>query len=69
MVGAVAESWVEAVRSKFADVGVNSLREFVRDIRKINRRLAAIGDTQLHATTLDMMLEEAVEAVEWPEEG
>jgi hypothetical protein len=29
MIGPVADAWVEAVRSKFADVGVESLRDFV----------------------------------------
>jgi hypothetical protein len=58
MVGPVLEAWVEAVRSKFADVGVLGLRDFVQDVLGINRRLHDAGHSMLHHTTLNMMLRE-----------
>jgi hypothetical protein len=58
MVGPMLEAWVEAVRSKFADVGVLSLRDFVQDVLGINRKLHDAGHSVLHRTTLNMMLRE-----------
>jgi hypothetical protein len=69
MSGAEAEAWVEAVRSKLEDIGVESIEDFVRGIILLNRDLMRSGNRQLHATTVDMMLEEAMAMVEWPAEG
>ena len=66
MIGATAEAWVEAILYKFDDIGVESVQDFVRGILLINHDLARSGSRQLPATTLDMMLEEAVGMVQWP---
>jgi hypothetical protein len=58
MTGPAADAWVEAVRSKFADIGVLSLRDFVRNILKINRMLRDADHVVMHQTTLNMMLRE-----------
>ena len=69
MSGVEAETWVEAVRVKFEDIGVESIQDFVRGIMLLNRDLMRSGNRQLHVTTIDMMLEEAMAMVEWPAEG
>ena len=69
MIGREAETWVEAVRAKFEDIGVESIQDFVRGILLLNRDLMRSGSRQLHATTIDMMLEESMAMVEWPAEG
>jgi hypothetical protein len=56
IVGPAGDAWVEAVRSKFADVGVLSLRGFVQNVLKINRELHDAGHSMLHHTTLKIML-------------
>ena len=68
MSGEVADGWVEAVRSKLEDIGVESIEDFVRGIVLLNRDLMRSGNRQLHATTVDMMLEVSMAMVEWPAE-
>jgi hypothetical protein len=68
MVDAAGDAWVEAVRSKFADIGVVTLRDFVRDILVINRRLHNAGHIMLHQTTLNLMLKEVSDMVFGPDE-
>lgn len=67
MVGPVGDAWVEAVRSKFADVGVLSLRDFVKHVLGVNRRLHNAGHSMLHQTTLNMMLSEVCEMLFGPD--
>ena len=69
MIGATAEAWVGAILAKFDDIGVESVQDFVRGILLINHDLERSGSRRLHATTLDMMLEEALKMVQWPAEG
>ena len=59
---------MEAVLSKFADIGVSSIRDFVRDVLTINRKLHHAGHTTLHQTTLNMMLKEICEMMFGPGE-
>jgi hypothetical protein len=61
MIGAVADSWVEAVRLKLADVGVLTLRDFVRYVLRINRMLRSEDHRIMHQATLNMMLAEVCE--------
>jgi hypothetical protein len=68
MIGTVADAWVEAVRSKFADVGVLSLRDFVRYVLMINRMLRNADHSVMHQTTLNMMLREVCDMLFGPEE-
>jgi hypothetical protein len=68
VIGPVADAWVEAVRSKFADVGVESLRDFVRCVLMINRRLRNADHSVVHQTTLNMMLREVCDMLFGPEE-
>jgi hypothetical protein len=58
ILGPPGEAWAEAVRSKFQDIGVMTLRGFVRNAPRINRMLYDAGHSQLHHTTLNMMLKE-----------
>jgi hypothetical protein len=67
MVGPVGDSWVEAVRSKFADIGVLNLRDFVSGVLSINRDLHRAGHIMLHETTIKMMLKEVCEMLFGPE--
>ena len=69
MVGPVGDAWVDAVRSKFADIGVLSLRDFVRDVLVINRRLRTAGHSALHQTTLNILLGETCEMLFAPHGG
>jgi hypothetical protein len=55
MVGPVGDSWVKAVRSKLADIGVLNLRDFVSGVLNINRDLHQAGHIVLHETTIKMM--------------
>jgi hypothetical protein len=68
MVGVEAEVWVESVRAKLAQVRINSLRDFLRYMLVINRRLHNAGHKQLHQSTLSMMSREVVEMLWGPEE-
>ena len=68
MVGTVADAWVEAVRSKFANVGVLSLRDFVQYVLMINRMLRNADHSVMHQTTLNMMLREVCDMLFGPEE-
>jgi hypothetical protein len=68
MIGPVGDAWVEAARSKFADVGVLSLHDFVRHVLMINRKLRNAGHTVLHQTTLNMMLREVCKMLFGPDE-
>ena len=68
MVGIEAEVWVELVRAKLAQVRINSLRDFLRYMLVINRRLHNAGHKQLHPLTLSMMSREVVEMLCGPEE-
>jgi hypothetical protein len=68
MTGAVAEAWVEAVRDKFAEVGVVTLRDFIVNVLVINKRLHAAEYSVLHRTTLNMMLSEVAEMMYGPQE-
>ncbi len=63
MAGPVLDAWVESVRSKFADVGVLSLRDFVQSMLKINRMLRNADHSVMHQTTLNMMLREVCDMV------
>jgi hypothetical protein len=67
MVGPVGDSWVEAVRSKFADIGVLNLRDFVSGVLSVNRDLHRAGHVMLHDTTIKMMLKEICEMLFGPE--
>ena len=67
MVGPVGDSWVEAVRSKLADIGVVNLRDFVSGVLSINRDLHRAGHIVLHETTIKMMLKEICEMLFGPE--
>ena len=52
MIGPVGDAWVEAVRSKFADVGVLNLSDFMCGVLDINRDLHRAGHSMLHETTI-----------------
>ncbi len=67
MLGAEGDAWVEAVRSKFENIGVVTLRDFVRDVLAINRRLHNAGNSMLHQTTLSMMLREVCDMIFGPD--
>ena len=54
-------SWVEAVRNKLEDIGIESVRDFVTDILVINNTLRIGGHRQLHRTTLKMIWIEVTE--------
>ena len=66
MVGAEADEWVEAVRSKLEDIGVITLRDVVRCALMMNRRLRNAGHSILHQTTLNLMLNEVCDMVFGP---
>jgi hypothetical protein len=68
MIGTVADAWVEAMRSKFADVGVLSLHDFVRYVLRINRMLRNADHSVMHQTTLNMILREVCDMLFGPEE-
>jgi hypothetical protein len=68
MLGAEGDAWVEAVRSKFEDIGVVTLRDFVRHVLALNRRLHNAGHSMLHQTTLSLMLREVGDMMFGPEE-
>ena len=68
MIGPTGGAWVEVIRSKLADVGVLSLRDFVCDVLRINRKLRNAGHSVLHQTTLNMMLREVFEMLFGPDE-
>ena len=65
-VGGAADSWVEEVQVKLEDVGVLELRDVVRYVLVLNRRLANNGHRQLHQTTLNLMLREVCDMLVWP---
>jgi hypothetical protein len=67
MVGPAGDAWVEAVRSKLADIGVVNLRDFVSGVLSINRDLYRAGHVVLHDTTIKMMLKEICEMLFGPE--
>ena len=67
MIGPAGDACVEAVRSKFANVGVLNLSDFVRSVLDINRELHHAGHSMLHKTTLNMMLKEICEMLFGPE--
>jgi hypothetical protein len=67
MLGAEGDAWVEAVRSKFENIGVVTLRDFVRDVLVINRRLHNAGNSMLHQTTVSMMLREVCDMIFGPD--
>ena len=56
-----AEAWVEAVRAKLEDIGIESVRDFVTEVLVINHRLKIGGHRQLHHTTKKMMWDEICE--------
>ena len=60
------EVWVSAVLAKFSDVGVFSLRDFLRSVVVINRKLVLVGHRRLHVATLEVMLAELDEMVFGP---
>jgi hypothetical protein len=66
--GHTGEAWVEAMRSKLADIGVVTLRDLVREVLEINRKLRDAGHSVLHRTTLNMMLREVCEMLFGPGE-
>jgi hypothetical protein len=68
MVGPPGDAWVEAMRLKLADIGVVSLRDFVRKVLKVNRKLRDSGHSMLHQTTLNMMLREVCDMLFGPDE-
>ena len=67
MLGAEGDAWVEAVRAKLADIGVVELRDFVRHVLVINRRLHDKGHIMLPETTLSMMLREVSDMMFGPD--
>ena len=67
-VGEVAETWVEEVRAKFEDVGVDTIRDFVRYALVLQRRLNYAGHHMIHHSTHNMMLREVSEMFFEPEE-
>ena len=66
MIGPDGDAWVEAVQTKLADIGVVSLRDFVRQVLDVNRKLHNAGHRKIHRTTLNMMLKEVCEMVILP---
>ena len=68
MLDAAGDAWVEAVRSKFADIGVVTLHDFIRNVLMINRQLHNAGHNMLHQTTLNLMLKEVSDMVFGPDE-
>jgi hypothetical protein len=56
LIGTEGEEWVEAVRAKFEDVGVHTLRDFVGTALTINGTLVRSGHRPMNHTTLNMML-------------
>jgi transcriptional regulator NrdR family protein len=57
------ESWVRAVESKLADIGILTILEVVAAIPTINLRLHQAGHVQLFTRTLHVMNREAVKAI------
>jgi hypothetical protein len=68
-VGNAYKDWVEAVHAKMVAVGVTTLRELVEGILTLNQRLARDRHLTLHGPTMQALLMEAVDMVEWPESG
>ena len=61
-------AWVGAVAAKLEDIGVSTLRDFVRYSVVVNKRLKARGHREWHETTLMILLEEVCLMVMGPEE-
>jgi hypothetical protein len=64
--GVEGAEWGEAVRAKLEDVGVHTLRDFLRTALTLNRTLAGSGHRPMHHTTLNMMLMEICDMVFGP---
>jgi hypothetical protein len=64
--GVEGDEWVEAVRAKFEDVGVHTLRDFLGTSLTLNRTLVGSGHRQMHHTALNMMLMEICDMVFGP---
>jgi hypothetical protein len=60
---------VDVVVAKLQDVGVCNLRDFVRGVLWLNVRLHRVGHCHLHNATLQVMMDEAVDMISWPEGG
>jgi hypothetical protein len=60
--------WVNTVEEKLRDVEVFSIRDFVTAAVTVNRRLQSRGFTQLHFTTIKLMLGHACDVL-YEEEG
>ena len=69
MYGVERGVWVEAVLAKFADVGVETLRDFVVAVLTINKSLTRRGHSRMHNITLEVMLVEVCEMLFGPKEG
>ena len=63
------DAWVGAVAAKLEDIGVRTLRDFVRSAVVVNQRLKRRGHRELHETTLLLLLEEICLMVMGPEEA
>ena len=61
------DAWVEAVRAKLADVGVETLRQFVMSVLVLNKKLRARHHRELHETTLNQLLAEVCKMLMGPE--
>ena len=67
MSGEVCDTWVEKTRTELEDVGVHSMRDFVRSVLVVNKNLADLGHEKMSHAVLNMMLVEVVETQSWPD--
>jgi hypothetical protein len=67
--GVVLEDWVKAVLGKLDVVGITNVRELVEGILTLNQRLRRERKSALHDHTVQALLMEAVDLVNWPEAG
>jgi hypothetical protein len=64
--GMTGEDWADAIQTKFEDVGITSLRDFMVLAALVNRMLQSSGHRMLHHTTLVRMMRTSVDMVLGP---
>ena len=67
MSGEVCETWVGKMGTELEDVGVHNMRDFVRSVLVVNKRLVDLGREKVSHAVLNMVLLEVVEMQSWPE--
>jgi uncharacterized protein with GYD domain len=60
-------TWVDVVLSKFNEVGVKTVKDFVNSVMTMNNLLQLNGHQQMHTETLTAMLRECADMMLGPE--